>query len=170
MLHARSSHIPWRAHTNIRRRVDIMTDLCTMPPFTFRLLLLVLADVMLFLITSLSITLNHTRTTKELRILCVSSARSVCRISEIICVEWIQNLEADLWLSVKTYLFFILRQVHAMPSSILLDYLCHEHVMVVGGALSSHLRQTQNQIRLGWVSPTPFPPPRSGNEVADFAL
>jgi len=35
--------------------------------------------------------------------------------------------------------FFFLCQVHAMPSSILLDYLRHEHVMAVGGALSSHL-------------------------------
>lgn len=35
--------------------------------------------------------------------------------------------------------FFFLRHVHAMPSSILLDYLRHEHVMVVGGVLSSPL-------------------------------
>ena len=49
--------------------------------------------------------------------------------------------------------------VHTMLSSILLDYLRHEHVIVLGGALSSHLWQMQNQIRLGWVSPAPFAPP-----------
>jgi len=154
MLHARPSHTAWHAHTNIRQREDIMTDLSTTQPFPIRLLLLVFVDAMLF-ITPLSNTLNHKT---ELRILCVSPARSVWRISEIICVEWIQYPEANLWLWAKMYLFFLC-QVHAMPSSILLDYLRHEHVMAVGGALSSHLWQMQNQIRLGWVSPAPLPPP-----------
>jgi len=113
----------------------IMTDLCTKQPFPIRLLLLVLVDAMLFLKTPFSNTLNHTT---ELCILCVSPARSVLRIPEIICVEWIQYLEANLWLRVKMYLFFLC-QAHAMPSSILLDYLRHEHVMVLGGALSSYL-------------------------------
>jgi hypothetical protein len=54
MLRARPSHTPWHAHTNIRRRVDIMTDLCPTQPFPNRLLLLVLVDTMLFLVNPLS--------------------------------------------------------------------------------------------------------------------
>ena len=56
-------------------KVDIMTDRCTTRPFPIYLLLLVLTDAMLFFISPLSDTLDHITT--ELRILCVSPARSV---------------------------------------------------------------------------------------------
>jgi hypothetical protein len=112
MLHARPSHIPWPAHTYIRRRVDIMTDLCTMQPFTVRLLLPVLVDVMLFLITPLSITFNHTRTKKNC-VFYTYRLHAVFEESQKLCVEWIQYLEADLWLWVKMHLFFTSSTCHA---------------------------------------------------------
>jgi hypothetical protein len=74
---------------------------------------------------------------------------------------WMDTISGSRFVALSENVPFILRQVHAMPSSILRDYLRHEHVMVVGGALSSHLRMTDaetNSSRLSESRPFPTPP------------
>ena len=95
MLHARPSHTPWHAHTNIRRRVDIMTDLCTVQPFPIRLLLLVLVDAVLFLITALSNTLSHTKCRSQ----CPRGLRRRSAAARLLR-SWVRILLGHGWLSV----------------------------------------------------------------------